>query len=244
MIPTLVQRLNNINREFYTVFAAAFAESRSLAQPSLRRLLTLVPPAGRVLDVGCGHGRLAHLLDRHRPGATYQGLDFSVEFVRHAREQAADLVHISATYHLADLTGPNWASPLAGRQYNTVLLLAVLHHIPGYDNRLAILRTLSRYLVLDGRMAVSAWQFTTNERMRRKIVSWDQVGLDPAGLEPGDYLLNWKRGGLGYRYCHLIDQEEMARMAAESGLDLLETFRADGKEGDLSLFGVLARPAH
>lgn len=31
-------------------------------------------------------------------------------------------------------------------------------------------------------------------------------------------------------------------MVAESGLDLLETFRADGKEGDLSLFGVLAQP--
>jgi len=242
MIPTYVQQLNKINREFYTAFAAAFAESRSLAQPSLLRLVALVPAAGRVLDVGCGHGRLAHLLDQHRPGATYQGLDFSVEFVRQGREQAAGLAHTSATYHLTDLTRLNWASLLAGRQYDTVFVLAVLHHIPGYDNRLAVLRTLSQYLAPDGRMAISAWQFTANERMRRKIVSWDQVGLDPAGLEPGDYLLNWKRGGLGYRYCHLIDQEEMVRMAAESGLDLLEAYRADGKEGDLSLFGVLAQP--
>jgi hypothetical protein len=65
------------------------------------------------------------------------------------------------------------------------------------------------------------------------------VGLDPIGLEPGDYLLDWKRGGVGYRYCHLVDRDELARLADESDLALAETFRAGGKEGDLSLFGVL-----
>jgi hypothetical protein len=64
--------------------------------------------------------------------------------------------------------------------------------------------------------------------------------MDPARLEPNDYLLDWKRGGVGYRYCCLIDRDEMDHLASESGLTVLETFRADGKEGDLSLFAIMA----
>ncbi len=241
MDPRLVQQLIRINREFYTVFASAFAESRSLAQPSLQRVLTHVPPAGRVLDVGCGHGRMAHLLDRHRPGATYLGLDFSSRLIGLAQEGTVSLRRVTVAFAVADLTEVGWSERLSGRHFDTILLLAVLHHIPAHQNRLAILRTLGGHLLDDGRLVVSAWQFTTNPRMRRKIVAWSRVGIDPAGLESGDYLLDWKRGGVGYRYCHLIDEVELAQLAAGSGLRLLECWRGDGKEGDLSLFGVLAR---
>jgi len=241
MYPELVQHLIAINREFYTAFASAFAESRSLAQPSLQRVLACVPPAGRVLDVGCGHGRMAHLLDRDRPGASYLGLDFSSRLIALAREGTASLTRVEVAFDVADLSQTGWSGRLDSRCFDSILLLAVLHHIPAHQNRLGLLRALGDYLVHDGRLVVSAWQFTTNPRMRRKIVPWDRVGIDPAGLEAGDYLLDWKRGGVGYRYCHLIDEEELAQLAAGSGLQLLESWRADGKEGDLSLFGVLAR---
>jgi 2-polyprenyl-3-methyl-5-hydroxy-6-metoxy-1,4-benzoquinol methylase len=240
MDASLVQQLNQINQRFYTQFAGAFAGSRSLNQPSLTRLLNYVPAGGRVLDVGCGHGRIAHLLNRERPGARYVGLDFSAEFVRLARQGAADLTEIVAQFEVADLLQPSWNGVLAGQQFDTILILAVMHHIPGFQNRQTILQNLRGHLAPTGRLVLSAWQFTSNQRMRRKIVSWDKVGLErTAELEVGDYLLDWKRGGVGYRYCHLIDQEELTRLAAGSDLKLLESFRADGKEGDLSLFGVM-----
>ncbi len=237
----LVQKLNRINHDFYTAFASSFAESRSLAQPSLRRLLTYVPAAARVLDLGCGHGRVAQLLDLDRPGASYFGVDFSDRFIQLGRDACAGLVNVQVDFEVADLTRPDWSTILKGSQFDTILILAVLHHIPAFENQLSILIALRDYLKPGGYLALSAWQFTANERMRRKIVPWDRVNLEQAGLEAGDYLLDWKRGGLGYRYCHLIDQEELARLAAGSGFKLLETFRADGKEGDLSLFGVLTR---
>lgn len=39
----------------------------------------------------------------------------------------------------------------------------------------------------------------------------------PGAPEPGDYLLDWKRGGQGLRYCHLVDEAEVERLAAGSG---------------------------
>ena len=239
----LIEQLVQLNLEFYTTFASAFAGSRSLAQPSLQRLLDYVPPAGQVLDLGCGSGRIAHLLDQERPGGDYLGLDFSAELIRLARESAVELDRIGIKFDLIDLTQRNWARRLAGQRYDTIFLLAVLHHIPGYENRQAILRDLREHLAHGGSLVLSAWQFTTNARMRRKIVSWDRVGMDPAGLEKGDYLLDWKRDGLGYRYCHLVDETELAQLASGSGLVLRDSWRADGKEGDLSLFAVLETEA-
>jgi hypothetical protein len=37
----------------------------------------------------------------------------------------------------------------------------------------------------------------------------------------------------------LIDEDEVDRLAAASGFRVRETFRAGGREGDLSLFAVL-----
>jgi hypothetical protein len=71
------------------------------------------------------------------------------------------------------------------------------------------------------------------------MVDWSEAGIPEEALDPGDYLLDWKRGGRGLRYCHLVDEAEIERLAAESGLRVCETFRAGGREGDLSLFAVL-----
>jgi hypothetical protein len=77
--------------------------------------------------------------------------------------------------------------------------------------------------------------------MWRKFVDWAEAGIPEEALEPGDYLLDWKREGRGLRYCHLVDQAEVERLAVGSGLRVRETFRAGGREGDLSLFAVLDR---
>jgi hypothetical protein len=117
--------------------------------------------------------------------------------------------------------------------------LAVLHHIPGFDLRVQVLREVATLLEPDGCLILSTWQFLDSPRMRRKVVDWAEAGIAEEALEPGDYLLDWKRGGRGLRYCHLVDEAEVERLAAESGFRVRETFRAGGREGDLSLFAVL-----
>jgi hypothetical protein len=74
------------------------------------------------------------------------------------------------------------------------------------------------------------------------LLSWDAVGLLPDDIEPGDYLLNWKREGYGLRYVHLIDEEETASLAASVGLTIETLFRADGHNNNLTLYAVLRKP--
>jgi 2-polyprenyl-3-methyl-5-hydroxy-6-metoxy-1,4-benzoquinol methylase len=121
------------------------------------------------------------------------------------------------------------------------VVLAVLHHVPSFDLRLGVLRQVAGLLAPGGRLILSTWQFLDSPRMRRKIVDWAEAGVAEEALEPGDYLLDWRRGGRGLRYCHLVDEGEVERLAAESGFRVRETFRAGGREGNLSLFAVLGK---
>jgi len=235
----IVEKLLALNREFYATFARPFAASRPAADPALTAILPYIPQHARVLDAGCGNGRLALLLDQERPGATYLGVDAAPELIEVARAQAERLANVAAEFRVADVARPGWGDALPGAPFDCATLLAVLHHIPGFDLRARALRELAGLLKTGGRLILSTWQFLENKRMRRKIVDWAEADISQKSLEPGDYLLDWKREGRGLRYCHLVDEAEMERLAAASGFYVRQTFRAGGREGNLSLFAVL-----
>lgn len=67
-------------------------------------LLELVPQAaGRVLDLGTGHGRLLDLLQRDRPGMNAVGIDFSPLMLEKARTRFAEDPQVEILEHdLAD----------------------------------------------------------------------------------------------------------------------------------------------
>ena len=237
----IIEQLLALNYAFYATFARPFAASRSLSDPALTCILPHIPQHARVLDVGCGNGRLAFLLDRERPGATYLGVDVVPDLIEVARAQAGQLATISAEFRVADVTRPGWSERLNSGAFNCIVILAALHHIPSLSLRVQVLRESASLLEPDGRLILSTWQFLDSARMRRKIVDWTEVSIAEEALEPGDHLLDWKREGRGLRYCHLVDETEVKRLATESGLCVHETFRAGGREGNLSLFAVLDR---
>ena len=232
----IIQLLGNLNQEFYDTFAGAFANSRGVTEPGLERVLAQVRPGARVLDLGCGHGRVGLLLP---PGCAYVGLDFSGEMLALARERA-ETAGSTACFCEADLLSAEWPA-LAGGPYDWIILRAVLHHIPGYRTRLDIVRRAAALLAPGGRIMLANWQFLSVERLRQRLHPWSEIDLSPEDVESGDYLMDWRREGYGFRYVHLLDEAETRRLASAAGLRLDDLFRADGRENNLTLYALLKK---
>lgn len=227
-----VNRLVELNRTFYETFSASFATSRSAPQPGFARLMPyLTAPEPRVLDVGCGDGRLGAFLAMHHGRIDYSGVDFAGPLLELARARAIGRVFA------CDLSQAGCLDR-AG-QYDLIACLSTLQHIPGRDNRERLLTEVGRCLQPDGSLVLANWQFLNSERMKRKIVPWSKAEVAPDDLEAGDYLLSWQRDGYGLRYVAYIDAAETARLAAAAGLRIVNQFFSDGREGDLNLYTVM-----
>ncbi len=238
------EKLLNINRQFYADFASHFSATRGPFQPGLERILPHVPDFCRLLDVGCGNGRLALWLESKEKHVEYVGVDSSRKLLEVARSSTADMRFVKPRFVEADVTSDGWSAALPAQCFDVVTMISVLHHIPSFELRLRIFRDVAGLLEPGGKFILTTWQFLTSPRMRKKIVPWSLVGMADSDVEEGDYLLDWRSGGVGYRYCHFVDEREIAKLAESAGFRLLETFYADGKEGNLNLYAVLQRWAN
>ncbi len=234
MIPEIAQKLRDLNQQFYSALADPFAASRATPQPGFALLWEWVPPAARtLLDVGCGNGRFAQFLFNHQAITQATGVDFSTDLLAKARQLVPQ-----ATFLPRDMTRPGFLAGLG--QFDVVACLAAMQHVPGHANRVALLREMGDHLAENGRIFLANWQFMSSPRQRRKVRDWTEAGLTDADVEPNDYLLTWQRSGFGLRYVCQIDAAETAVLAQKAGLHILHQFRSDGKEGNLSLYTILA----
>jgi SAM-dependent methyltransferase len=236
MDPDTAARLLRLNRRFYQTFGDEFSQTRQRLQPGVRRILEALDPQSRLLDLGCGNGQLAiHLVEKGFHGE-YVGVDSSAALLAEARKNIPNSA--SAALIQADLAAPDWDRALSGRQFDVVLAFAILHHLPGEPLRRQVLEKTRSLLHRQGRFIHSQWQFLNSPRLRARLQPWEKAGLQQADVDPGDYLLDWRRGGQGLRYVHHFSEAELQALAKASGFAILETFYSDGETGDLGLYQV------
>jgi len=244
-------RLIELNHQFYQTFAQRFSATRQRLQPGVARLLAQIPCQARLLDLGCGNGKLCRSLASADFRGSYTGLDFSAKLLRLA-EDACDMdaeilsgplagdskppVKKRAVFLQADLSTVDWDNNLSEGSYDVILAFAVFHHLPSHELRLQTLRKAHRLLVPGGMLFHSEWQFLNSPRLRARIQPWQTIGLDESQLDPGDYLLDWRHGGYGFRYVHHFDQDELSLLAEQSGFRIMDTFFSDGERGRLGLY--------
>lgn len=235
----IVTRLIDLNQEFYQTFARAFAETRQRVQPGVLRAILNLPCEASVLDLGCGNGSLARELAQQKHYGLYFGLDSAAEMIEIAREGCP---HSQASFEIRDMADPAWFDglPIA---FDYVFAFAIVHHIPSQELRQRVLEAIHSLLQNDGVFVFSVWNFLSSPRLQRRILPWQTVGLSEGDLEAGDTLLDWRHGGIGLRYVHAFNEEELAELAQACGFQALETYYADGAGGNLGYYHVW-RPIH
>ena len=242
MEPEAIKRMLELNYLFYQTFAVHFSATRQRIQPGVRKILKSIPSNHNILDVGCGNGNLRRELVHQGHNGQYTGLDFSPDLLGFAArmahqdsEQAPDVK--SPVFILLDLTKRDWGLS-ESISYETVFTFAVLHHIPSIELRLILLQNIHKLIAPAGRLYLSVWQFLNSPKLRARVQDWSEIGLTKDQIDPGDYLLDWRNGGIGIRYVHHFSQEELSELAFLSDFRVKSSYYSDGKENNLGLYHI------
>lgn len=254
------KKLCALNTRFYAANAASFSKTRTAPWDGWRRCLDVCGFTSRtvsVLDIACGNLRFETFLEREHPTIDWRffAVDNCEPLVDSSDAAIAENVNFTCEDIIANMLEGLPAfepanTPAFARSFpfDLVVSFGFMHHIPGFDLRVRLLKEALSYVKPGGHLAVSFWQFLNDEARREKVQrthaeALDRLVLRPDDLEPGDYLIGWKNLPGQYRYCHHFSDAEIDRIIAELAphASVVASFLADGKTGDLNRYIVFRR---
>lgn len=244
----VMQQLFDLNREFYQTFGLHFSSTRKRIQEGVRKILKDLPQKGNLLDLGCGNGNLALAWAKSNRQGYYLGADQSWILIEEAKkiiekswlnsDQKIQFLNI-------DFSNREWNLKIPNEVWDGIFLFAVMHHIPGYHNRVRILNQIHSMLGKGKNLYISNWQLQNSPKLLKHVQDWEKIGLTNAEVEENDCLLDWrleapnKKDRIGLRYVHVLKQEEMENIAHTTGFEISDQFFSDGKNGRLALYSIL-----
>ena len=240
--------LNRLNQRFYAQVAEQWPHKRKHPWPGFQRVYEhLAAHSGEtnVLDLGCGDGRFAQFLADRRASCTYLGIDNSPALLDVAARRT---LPEKFRFQRADFVETPPHELLQGAQFQLITLFGVLHHVPGRDQRSALLRELAQHVAPNAHLAFTVWRLDEDPRFPSRTVAFEtfnqsaQEPLELAQLEPGDTLLRWDDQSETPRYCHFPDAAELSQLIAATGLIECERYRADGHLNRMNEYVVLRQP--
>jgi len=241
-----IQRIIALNREFYQTFSGSFSATRAHVQAGVRQAAKRFPHAGNILDLGCGNGNLMQILSKNEFKGMYAGMDFSeklIEESQHTYQNLGSQRTFQAVFFVFDLALSNWREFPLKVDWDVICAFAVFHHIPGKEKRREIFNQIHSILKPGSGFVFSVWQPQNSQRLVKRFLTWEQVGLLESDVEEGDTLLDWKAeqsgtNRIGFRYVHIFQQDELTELAGQTGFSIKASFYSDGKEGNIGLYQV------
>lgn len=144
------RRIMAITKETYELIAGEFSATRSHIWPEMEILVKkYVQPGAKVLDLGCGNGRLAEAL----PEVKYVGVDGCDSLAAEAKKNyALRIAHYE--FRALDMLE---LEELGEKDFDVVFMFASLNHIAGEENRKKVLRDAGRILKPGGVVVMTNW---------------------------------------------------------------------------------------
>lgn len=219
-------------------------------RPCAKRTTEAQHPAPlQVLDLACGNLRFERALAQ-RCGADALSLYAVDNCDLLLAEGPEDLPityrHLDIVSELLEGNGlqtlDDWPS------FDLVCSFGFMHHVPGFENRLALLRAMAKRAHRGSLVAVSFWRFMANEKLAAKahettsraLELLAKEGLSQSSLEENDFLVGWQDEPDLFRYCHHFDENELEHLVEglQDSMHLTMRFKADGRTEDLNHYLV------
>ncbi len=228
------QKILEQNKKDYNAISSMFSSARKFVWRDLIPLLDYTKIGDKVLDVGCGNGRLYEIFKGK--SVDYIGIDNSEELIKIAKKTFSDV-----DFQEADI----FKIPFPDNSFDKVYCIAVLHHIPSKQLRIEAIKELKRVLKPGGLLILTVWnlwqaRISCPQVYRNTILKI----IGKSKLDPRDILIPWKdQNGqiLAQRYIHAFTKKEIKKIANKAGFKIKEigiTERPELRENNIFLVAI------
>lgn len=212
------QKILEQTKADYNNIASDFDRTRGYLWPGLFDFKKYVKIGDKVLDLGCGNGKIRLLFKDVK--IDYTGVDNSQELIKIA-ENKVDFKIENQKFIVADVLN----LPLADNSFDVIFFIAVFHHLPSQALRLKVLAEIKRILKPGGILIMTNWNRYQKEFLGQLIYYTFLKIIGKSDLDFKDIWLPWM-GGKVHRYYHLFTLGELKKLVAKSGLEIQENYLA------------------
>lgn len=196
----------------YDKIAKQFSDVRkSVYQETVDLIKKHIKKGDRVLDLGCGNGRLYNTIVSEK--IDYIGIDFSEELIKIARKKYPE-----GEFMVADSLN----LPFSDNHFDKIYSIAVLHHIPSKKLRLRGMEEIKRTLKSEGFLILTVWNLQERKSIKKLIYKFGLLKLfNRSKLDFGDILKEWK--GSNDCYFHCFKKGELESLVKKAGLRIIDS---------------------
>jgi len=214
-------------KEDYDSIAQDFSRTRQSFWKELEMLKDYVKEGEKVLDIGCGNGRLFQILKDKN--IEYTGIDFSKNLIELAKKKYPE-----GNFLVANALN----LPFKENTFDKVFLIAVLHHIPSKELRSQVLKEAKRVLKPQGLLILTVWNLW-RKRMIFLLLKYSLLKIvGKSKLDFGDIFIPW--GKKIKRYYHFFTKGELINLVEREGLKIEKFGVSKNETGKRSNFYLIA----
>lgn len=209
----------------YELISGQFSDTRQYLWGELKKFDQYVKKGDKVLDVGCGNGRLYTLLKDK--AVDYVGVDNSEEMINTARAKYEDQ-KTGILFEQGDILHLYYNES----SFDAVFAIAVLHHIPSKKLRVKALNEVKRVLRPGGYFILTVWDIWGQSKYLWPIlVNYLKKTVGKSELDYKDALIPWKAPNgevLVERYVHAFTKREIKKLVKSAGFKIEKIKREVG----------------
>lgn len=209
--------------DFYNEAGEYFSKTRQKSYgiagdynlPYVTNMLKELNPGDKILDLGCGDGRLISGLPSR---VEYVGIDFSETLLAQAKKRYKGRKFIAG-----DISEPKTYKNLG--KYDRIFCIATLHHIPTKKEQLKVLRLAHEHLKKNGVIIITVWNLVQMRYLSEQVKS----------LRMKSRNLRWV--GIPFqkkymRYCFTFDKRYLSEIMLSAGyhIESIRYVDRDGRE--------------
>jgi len=212
----------------YNLIAADFSNKRRFIPEDIKDLAGYALKGERILDLGCGNGRLFQLFNKKN--VDYYGVDISERLVKIAK-----INYPQGKFQTANALN----LPFTDNFFDRIYSISVLHNIPSKEFQLQYLMETRRILKPKGTLILRVWDFWRRKSSIRLFLKYTFLKiLGKSKLDFFDVFVPWKNSKgeiIIERYFHCFRKRELENLVKKAGFKIKKSWRA-GKDPRTNIY--------